>query len=185
MALVLLVMFAVVGRITKSQVREIVGRGGGQIEDLILNPLPANPLCWSVISVERNGEDYRLRKGIAAPFPETFSAEKCPRFRMDNSTMPRGPASLPEDPHVLWISEWQAKWASIEHLEQSHCGFSAFTHFARAPFAVEMGSSWVVGDARYDIDEDLGFAEFVISREPASHSCPAHVPPWKGALFTE
>ena len=164
-----------------------VARAGVEVHDLVLSPLPANPFCWTVISVETEGADYRLRKGIAASVPSWFPPEKCPRLRTaDETTMPRTPSSLASEPGILWTGEWTQKWATIEELDHHHCGFSAFARFARAPFVVNVGNQWVVGDARYDTDEDLGFAEFVVpAREPAAESCPRFVPPWKGRLFTE
>jgi len=187
MAVASVLIFFVTGKILKEKVKSSVAKSGAEIHDVILSPLPANPFCWSVITVERQGEEYRLRKGIAASVPTWFAPEVCPRLRMaEVATMPRVPASIESEPYLLWTGEWTQKWAKLEELDHNHCGFSAFTHFARAPFIVSVGNQLVVGDARYDTDEDLGFAEFVVpTREPAAESCPRFVPPWKGSLFTK
>jgi len=183
-AVLFFLIFFGVGKFTRAKVQSIVAQPGVTVHDIILSPLPANPFCWTVITVERQGEDYRLRKGIVAPFPAVFAPQECPRVRLGDGTMPRVPASIASDRYIMWTGEWQEKWARLEELDHSHCGFSAFTHFARAPFVVNLGNQLVVGDARYDMDEDLGFAEFIISqREPSSLSCPAYVPPWSASLF--
>ena len=179
-SLLVLLIFFVVGRIARGQILRSVS-SGVDFQDIILSPLPANPLCWAVITVEKYARKYRIRKGLVGPFPAIYPPERCPRARQLETTMPRLPVSLPEEAHVMWIGQWEEEWERIESMERTHCGFSAFVRFARAPFIVPLGSQWIIGDARYDVDADLGFAEFIVP--PRANSCPTHVPPWEGKLF--
>ncbi|MBF5042411.1 MULTISPECIES: metal-dependent hydrolase [Myxococcaceae] len=157
---------------------------GWRVQDAVLTPLPANPLCWEAIAVMVQGEQYALRRAQLAPWPPLGEATGCPRFAFSRpTTLPYAALATPPTGAVVWRDEHVQKLAQLRGVFRDRCVARAFSHFARIPFAMDPGPSvpgepegpWV-GDARYDSEEGRGFAELALG--PADTRCPEHVPPW-------
>lgn len=145
---------------------------------LVLTPLPANPLCWTLLAVQSDGDDYLVRRGQAALAPSWLNAQDCPRFSDQGTTASLGPVELPEDDRVEWRGEFRMPLARLKEVASEHCGVAALLRFARVPFVEQPGEdALLVGDLRYDREAGLGFAEVEFSLPPGD--CPSAVPPWR------
>lgn len=157
--------------------------------DTVLTPMPANPLCWSVLAVQTEGADYVVRRGRGALLPGWVSIGDCPRRPDTGTTAPLVGVSLGDfttlhggsgDGGVAFEDEFRAPLAELRALAAQHCGVAAFLRFARAPFFVRDGASVLVGDLRYDREPGEGFTEMEFPVPPAS--CPRAIPPWRPPL---
>lgn len=146
------------------------------LHDVILTPMPANPFCWALITVESDRSSFRLRRGTIASLPRVFSARHCPVIRGTEPTLPLTPVSSGVEDWISWQGEWTTRLAELESATRAYCAFSAFLHYARAPFLIREEASIIGGDLRFDWDKSLGFAELEVSRA----KCPRNVPNWIG-----
>ena len=148
-----------------------------QITDLILTPLPTNPFCWMLISVERQGTDrYFLRRGVVAALPSIHPVALCPAFRNDRGVAPLGEVFESDVRRYSWVGEYKGNLDQLRGLQKSHCYIKAFLEFARAPFLVDLGDKWQIGDLRFDFRTRLAFSRFSFPKEPTA--CPKTDVPW-------
>ena len=141
--------------------------------DVVRTPSPANPLCWSVIALGRQGDRYLARRAIVSLAPGVFSPRRCGSMDSRTATAPLT-AIEATDGSVLWRSEFEGSLTELRTLARSHCDAAAFLRYARAPFWVP-DQPTIVGDLRFDRSRALDFAEMTLSQGGA---CPPHVPPW-------
>lgn len=147
-----------------------------RIEQLVLTPAPANPLCWSALAVTSDlAETYRARLGYMSLSPARIAAAAC---RM----APRGPttaplAALPPEPDrvaqtgVAFDHVFEGKLERLRALAARSCEARILLQFARAPFWID-GPPAVIGDLRYDHEPELAFSEL----EPGGDCAGARVP---------
>jgi inner membrane protein len=148
-------------------------------DDLALSPAPANALCWSAVAVQLDGGDIVVRRLTVASLPELVPASECP------SPNERTTASLAEviaqnDAEVVYRGEARVEAAFLSRLAARSCEARAMLQFARAPFVVDRGETIVLGDLRFDRDEELDFAEIEI--DPERPQCPSFGAPWLAPL---
>ncbi|MBI2898295.1 MAG: metal-dependent hydrolase [Deltaproteobacteria bacterium] len=146
--------------------------------DLALTPLPANPFCWSAVSVTIDGGDLVLRRATIATWSSLLDASRCPSFATE-TTAPLRPVDDEGDAAIRWEGVWRAPLSELVELAQEDCEIAAFLRFARAPFWLRRREGIVIGDLRFDREQPLGFAE--LHSQPG-HGCPAWVPPWTPPL---
>ena len=144
--------------------------------DRVLTPVPANPLCWSLMLVQTEASTYRVRIGTLSLAPGLINAETCPTPPDYRPTAPLVAPSLPSTPALSWRGELSLSIDELRRLDGAHCEVSAFLRFARVPWFLREGKHWIVGDLRYDREPDLAFAELELDLTPAK--CPRFVPPW-------
>lgn len=149
---------------------------GFRLTDVILSPLPSNPFCWSLITVETDDRTYRMRKALFASFPRIVPARKCPIFRTGQGAAPLAPVALPQSADLWWLGELEGDVVRLRELSTRHCGIAAALKFIRAPFLLDTPRDYVVGDLRFDFRRGPGFAQMLFPKH-MSH-CPEHVPPW-------
>lgn len=146
------------------------------VEDAAISAWPANPLCWSAVLVSTSpAGDLVLRRASFALAPELLSVAQCPG-REGPITAPLATGSLASDGSLRWEGEHRvplARWRALVH---DRCEVAALMRFLRAPFLAERGSTFVVGDLRFDRDERLDFAEVELASDPGP--CPRFVPSW-------
>ena len=128
--------------------------------DAAMTAAPANPLCWSFASVERNDAagSYRLRRGTlrlaaGAHCPAAFGIAAGDGVRIE------------------W--EHEASLAQLRALRRDSCQFDAWLRFARAPLV----EGDVANDARYGTATRRSFATMGLAQF-AGQPCPARVPQW-------
>jgi inner membrane protein len=143
--------------------------------DVIVTPLPANPLCFTALTVERRG-DYIARRATVATWPALYPVERCPDTE-EHSTAHFSASSTADTGHVHWRGEYVAPLAELVALYHDNCQAAALLRFLRAPYwAIADDETLIIGDLRYDRSPGLDFSDVRIERRPSS--CPAAVPSW-------
>ena len=172
-------LFVLTGRMVEGHYRKRVQteNAGRRIVDTVLSPLPTNPFCWMLISIERGDQNhYFLRRGVVAAWPAVHPVSLCPTFRNEQGVAPLFAVLETEVRRYAWVGEYQGDETLLRDLQKNNCHIRAFLEFARAPFVVDLGDSWHVGDLRFDFRSRLGFARYVFPKTPTS--CPKTSTPW-------
>ncbi|HVJ20177.1 MAG TPA: metal-dependent hydrolase [Polyangiaceae bacterium] len=146
------------------------------LQDLVLTPMPANPLCWSAWRVSSKAGTYVAERGVVASLPALLSAERC-SVELGDGSRERAVVRLdaPESPAVRWTGRYTAPVRALAELERESCFAAAFMRWARVPYSTERDGQIVVGDLRYDRAPEIEFAEFAL---PVGAPCPRFVPDW-------
>ena len=151
--------------------------------DAVLTPAPANPLCWDLLLLQADAKHYTVRHAQLSLAPALLPPDRCPRVSGAASiTMPLAGVAPRAAPGVQWRGEYVMARSELGAVVANHCEAAAFLQFARAPFLVHRRDGWVIGDARYDREPGLGFAELLLGEVPVQGearprgACPASVP---------
>ncbi|HEY4105081.1 MAG TPA: metal-dependent hydrolase, partial [Polyangiaceae bacterium] len=102
--------------------------------DVVATPLPANPFCWSVIVVQREGERYWARLGRAATFPRWLDVDACPYDRGADPTTPLEPLDVRSGNRLRLTDEYRGSTVELATLARDRCEASALLRFARVPY---------------------------------------------------
>jgi inner membrane protein len=162
------------------------------VEDIVLSPVPGNPLCWTAFVVGTSAADYIVLSANVAPLPAVSGAPSCP-YDESVSTAPRTPIVRDPSPQVRWLKEYRTPLAVLRTLRAEDCEFDALLRFARVPYVTPLrpgpvnlsslpSATRIVGDLRYD-RRGLDFSDVVLAGSPV---CPRFVPGWtppRAALF--
>ena len=146
--------------------------------DIVATPTPANPFCWSVILVEREGAEYVVRLGKAATFPALLDVDACPADRDAQPTAPLVALDVRSENRLRLQAEYRVKTDELRTLARQRCEVRALLRFARVPYLTSLAADQtrIVGDVRYDRNPGLDFSDV---RLPAIQGgCPPYVPPW-------
>ena len=168
--------------LAKSRVRERASLAfpAAVTEDIVATPTPANPFCWSVLLVQRDGAEYSVRLGRVALFPAWIELAACPidRAAQPTAALHRVVLPGPVDARLALDSEYRAPLAAFRSLVRTRCEAQAFFRWARVPYlgAPEPNGARVLGDLRYDRKPGLDFSD--IRLPPVQGRCPGYVPPW-------
>ncbi len=158
-------------RLAREQVAASLGRldPGARILDTALSAFPANPLCWTVISVTAGGgDDYRVRRGVLSLAPGLTPVHACP-FNIHGEYVGNAPVGL------SWTWEERGSKARLQALRASDCRFDAWLRFARTPSV----SGGVATDVRYAPRGQRNFSSLPYARQAqAGTPCPSPVPQW-------
>jgi inner membrane protein len=146
-----------------------------EVLDVVVTPLPANPLCTTVITVERSGPTYRVATARVRGTASLGHVSRCgdrggdgPMFRIS----PRR-----STPTVQWDTEWSASHTELGALARESCPALAALRFMRVPAWRTVDDSTVIlGDVRYGGASGSGFSDVRVPRR--SVACPDAVPPW-------
>jgi inner membrane protein len=143
--------------------------------DVVLTPMPADPLCWQVVLVQTEGEQYFVRTGNVAIFSALMTSTECPFDIWSAPTAPSRPILVAPTPNVHWIREFSAPLVELDTLARENCVFAALLRFARAPYwSRDEALGRVAGDIRYDRSAGLDFSDTVLD----GIACPKNLPPW-------
>lgn len=136
--------------------------------DAAMTPFPANPLCWSFVSVESDNAHgtYRLRRGVLSLAEALVPTSSCPA-KLAGGAAPAGV------PGVALFSSADASLADLKHLQQTNCHVDAWLRFARMPLVDPASAT----DLRFG---NLGAANFstIDYAARAGKPCPAWLPRW-------
>jgi inner membrane protein len=149
-----------------------------RVYDLALSPLPANPFCWTAISVATDPQDNLvLRRATLAPIPALLKASACPSMATAG-TAPMSAMDEPDTEGLRWNGRFKAPLAQLRELAAERCEVRALLRFVRVPYWTTAPGNKVaiVGDLRFDRDERLDFADMAVPDGPST--CPPFVPPW-------
>ncbi|HEU4630985.1 MAG TPA: metal-dependent hydrolase [Gemmatimonadaceae bacterium] len=143
--------------------------------DVVVTPLPANPVCVRVITVERSGAAYRVATARVSSVPATVAASRC--VARDGAGPAFRESSRPSTAAVQWDLEWAAPHAGLVGLARESCPALAALRFIRVPVWRAIDDSTVMlGDARYGGASGRGLGDVRVPRR--STACPEAVPPW-------
>jgi inner membrane protein len=189
----------------KRAARRALNEAGAQAELIQLDatPAPANPFCWRLVAVARQGDEIVEWMGIASLWPRAFQARDCraanslglPTFASDvdfKTDLVNDPAS-PKQKRVrddaaadwIWIGRFTTPRSTIQQVTSTNCLVKAQYSQLRAPILQQQRGNWVLGDVRLDyesaLDEYCKY-EFGADERPDCDFC--HVP-WFSPTFEQ
>lgn len=142
---------------------------GERLLDTALSAYPANPLCWSFVTVARSGEagtgSVHLRRGLLSLAPAILPVSHCP-------ARIAGPALEDAPPQIAWQLEDRQPLATLRRLA-ADCHVNAWLRFARAPSLAD----GVATDLRWGEPGSLNFSSMALDRL-GGQPCPHPVPGW-------
>jgi len=140
----------------------------GEIVDVVLNPNPADPVCWMAIAVERHEASgrYVLHRGTLSLAPAWRAATACASHRFTGGT-PSGAREA-----AVWDPPLAQSLARLRGLSEEDCWVRAWLQFGRAPALRESR----IYDLRFENGGGNFTAMSVAPRTPAG--CPANVTAW-------
>lgn len=146
--------------------------------DVVLTPMPANPVCREVLAVQRTSDRYVVRRAFHSLAPGWIAADRCADLypTSGEGTAPLTPVAQPSTDEVSWTGELSVPVDLLATLATEYCAVDALLQFARAPVATPVGDGWIVGDLRYDREPGLGLAEVGVG--PSEDGCPRLRAPW-------
>ncbi len=171
------IFFAATGA-AAAQVRRSPHLAGTTIDDVVITPMPANPLCATALVVGTRGVDYVVERATVASVPAFFPASRCTKAFDGDPTAPRSLVVSPIGDSVAWKDEFRAPLEELVELARHNCQAAAFLRFARVPYwARASDDELIIGDLRFDRVRGLDFSDVRIPVRPAV--CPRALPPWK------
>jgi inner membrane protein len=144
--------------------------------DIVLTPMPVNPACWQVLLVQSDPGVLYVRRATLSLAPSLIAAANCPsRADLAQTTAKFADIPLMSTATVQWHGEVATSLAELRALAEQDCHAAGFVRFARAPWLATDASKRIIGDARYDHEAELGFAELDLNEQAP---CMKRVPPW-------
>lgn len=143
--------------------------------DIVVSPLPANPLCVSAIAVERSAVSYIVATARVSTVPSLVEAARCDARQASSAIMT--PSTRGSTSALYWDGEWTAPSAELITLARESCPAHAALRFIRVPIWRAVSDSTVLlGDVRYGGGSGNGFTDVLVARR--SVTCPTAVPNW-------
>lgn len=124
-----------------------------RVLDVAMTAFPSQPLCWAYVSMESNGAQYRLRRGVASAAPAWLTAAACPAGLSVSPETVTG--SLPE----------------LRALKVGNCQADAWLRFGRMPIL----ANGVLSDYRFATTPRGNFTSLHVNEQGP---CPQGVPAW-------
>ncbi len=147
-----------------------------RIIDHVLSPGPLDPLCWSVLLLETNGDHYVVRRAVVSSTPALLSANRCPLSLGQPTTVPMTAVVAPESAAIHWLGEFAMSRTELAQIVAGDCDAAALMRFARAPFVAELERKRIIGDLRFPGGRGGGMANIEL-RPDSPGPCP-RTPPW-------
>jgi inner membrane protein len=166
-ALVVAALFGL-SAVARSRTRASIGaeRRGATVE-VVVNPNPAWPVCWTVITMEKDPDDLVLRRGTLSLLPAWHPPARCPSHRLEGlDPAPDSPAGF------AWTDELRQPLAELRDLSRSDCWVRAWLQFGRAPFI----GDGTIADLRFESGPRGNFTAMALPRE--ERGCPAAMTSW-------
>jgi inner membrane protein len=171
-------MFAISAQSARARIDAIASQQfpDGTLIDRIVTPMPVNPLCWEVMVLQKDADQAVLRRAMVALAPTRLSADRCLSRSLDIAiTAPLIPVPADSTSQLKWYGQISTPIERLATLAGTNCEVAAALRFIRMPWLADVDGELVLGDLRYDREEELGFAEIVVDDRP---SCPPFVPGW-------
>jgi len=157
---------------------------GKTVTDVVTTPAPANPWCWRVITLTRDGDEFVARMAVKSFLTEFVDARDCfspPHGRVPHSVELRSPlapvaTSNParagaevDSRATLVLAEFVGSFEVFERMARANPRVDAARYFLRVPFwgtrrtgknpcaangANEPNATSLIGDLRVDYDAD-------------------------------
>jgi len=141
----------------------------GRLLDMPLAAFPANPLCWSFITIQRHeaAGSYVLRRGVLSLAPGVAPISSCPDL------LGGGPVPAPAAAAIAVQWEQSNSVATLRHLQRTDCRVDAWLRFARAP-SLHDGTAT---DVRFGPPGGRNFTSLPYAQQDSA-PCPRWVPRW-------
>jgi inner membrane protein len=156
-ALFVLTMFGVRQTVRESVLAAIPPASRANVIDLVLNPQPANPLCWNAMAVakdEQAGEFVTTRGTSTALLSSGCGANRRAA--------------------VEWADPMHQSLAQLRELNRRDCSVRAWMQFGRAP---EMGAN-TIGDLRFGGATRDNFSTLQLKADGEAAQCPPNLTRW-------
>lgn len=156
-----------------------------RIAELVLTPLPGNPLCWNGLALSSDAAGlYHARFARISIAPALVPNSRCAFLPRGTTTAPlRRAALVARNPALHFELELSEPLAELRALRSRVCEVDAALRFMRAPYWIGSRSPPVIGDLRYDNEPGLGFAE-IEAHQPCRDAPPPWTPPLRDLLMT-
>ncbi|GAB3473067.1 hypothetical protein GCM10027321_46650 [Massilia terrae] len=141
--------------------------GDGRLLDVALSAFPANPVCWSLVTVAQDddGQQMVLRRGLLSLLPGLVPAYACPS-PIGGTTSRAAPSE-----GIAWQWTQSVPLARLRSLHQQDCAVDAWLRFARAPSLQGERAT----DLRFGPPGAPNFSTLQLS---SVKRCSFNVPPW-------
>jgi inner membrane protein len=140
----------------------------GEIVDTILNPNPADPLCWMVIAIEKReaAGEYVFHRGTLSLVPGWRPPTACASHRF---TRRNEPGDVPS-----WHQPLPQSLGRLRGLGRGDCRVRAWLQFGRAPVL----SDGRIYDLRFDNGTRDNFTAMNLHADSQAGDCPPHLTRW-------
>jgi inner membrane protein len=141
----------------------------GEVVDVVLNPNPADPFCWTVIAIEKDerGGAFAHHRGTLSLAPGWRPPTDCASHRFAGRSATRVAGG-----RLAWSDELRQPLQALRGLSERDCWAKAWLQFGRAP-ALRDGE---IVDLRFDNGPRDNFTAMPV--DPDRTGCPAHVTRW-------
>jgi inner membrane protein len=156
-------------------------RPGEEVLDVSMTPRAASPWCWQGHVMALDADRYHARAFVLSLAPSWMEPKDCELRQGDGRTARLLDPDLASDPAIAWGPRFEAPAGELAELAAGHCRIDAFLRFGRAPYWQREGEGWVVGDLRYDMEAELGFAEIEVGPGD-TRGCGPTLPPWRSEV---
>lgn len=140
-----------------------------RLHDVAMTAFPAQPLCWSFVSIESEqaADSYRLRRGLISLAPGWLPPLRCPSGLLDPP--PHSAAAS----GIELYGQASGSLAELRRLNAGNCWLSAWLRFARMPLIADGAAS----DMRFATTPRGNFTTLDLAAT-AGRACPAGIPAW-------
>ncbi len=142
-----------------------------RVIDIEATPRPGNPFCWRVWLRTENSTHWTSRLAGISFFPGWIEPRECANSQgVGGQTAELSSPLLRPGGRIAWVAQSDLEQSLHRHVAAQSCRYRRFLNFTRLPFLRDVTEEdgikvWIAGDLRYDREEDLGFAEFLVSEE--------------------
>lgn len=141
-----------------------------KVLDIAMASFPANPACWSFVSVQSNetAGTWSVRRGVVSLLPSMLGPAGCPAAMGNVTTAPVDPAGA-----IAITASRDESLAFLRSMYRSNCHIKAWLRFVRAP-ALGWEAAW---DMRYGAAPEGNFTAIGFNGT-SDAPCPEGVPEW-------
>ena len=149
---------------------QVAPHARGTVVDTILNPNPADPLCWMAIAIEKNEAEgeYVFHRGTLSLAPRWRPATTCASHRFTRRSETGAAVADAWDPPLRQPLE------VLRSLAARDCRVRAWMQFGRAP-AVADGRIY---DLRFEEGARGNFTAMTLGPGAGRPECPPYVTSW-------
>ena len=128
-----------------------------RVVDMVLNPQPANPLCWNALSVETSGDSMYTRQATIGVGMSLLQFRPCGRARANE-----------------WTPGEAQRLDTLRALMRTDCRVRAWLQFGRVPYVRD---GWIA-DARFGGVGRGNFTAMRVADDGSGRNCPPHLTDW-------
>ena len=150
-----LAMFWARAAIEQRALTSLARAPSAQVLDVVLNPQPANPLCWTALAIVKD--------------------ERAGEYVMTRGSVPLGGAvrcGSAERGRAIWAAPVRQSLATLRKLARGDCWVQGWLQFGRAPVI----GNGEIADMRFGGPTRGNFSAMALV--PHGGACPGHLTPW-------